>query len=89
MATVDMSHVQLWQPPLIPVSSKQRFAPLHIRKNSESDLTARLCNQSVSVDHKEGEGLGYNNHQTKSAVTAARLEQRGFAVQQENDAVET
>jgi hypothetical protein len=78
MATVDLSHVQFWQPPLNPLSSKQRPASPHIRKNSRSGLATNSRNEP---------GLLYNNAdeilrrkaQFKSAVTATLHQERDFA----------
>jgi hypothetical protein len=51
MATVDLSHVQFWQPPLNLSSSKQRPAS-HIRKNSRSGLATNSRNQPVLLHNK-------------------------------------
>ena len=84
MATVDLSHVQFWQLPLNPTSSK-RIASPHIRKNGRFGSTTSSHDQAASLD-KADEVLKRNN-QAKSTEAAAQYQGRGFAPQQEGDVV--
>jgi hypothetical protein len=85
MATVDLSHVQFWHPPLNPLPPKHT-ASLRIRKNGRSGWTTSSRNQPASLDNKADEILRRDN-QPKSAVAAAQHQGRDFAFQQEDDAV--
>jgi len=84
MATVDLSHVQFWQPPLNPTSSK-RIALPHIRKNGRSGSTTSSRNQPASLD--EADEVLKRDNQAKSADAAAQYQGRGLAPQQEDDVV--
>lgn len=84
MATVDLSHVQFWQPSLNPTSSK-RSSP-HIRKNGRSGPTTSSRDQPASLDSKADEILRRDNR-FKSAVALAQDQGRDSAIQQEDDAV--
>jgi hypothetical protein len=86
MATVDLSYVQFWQPPLNPLSSKQRTASPHIRKNGKSGSTTSSRNRPASLDDKADEILRRDD-QAKSAAAPAQYQGRDFAIQQEGDAV--
>jgi hypothetical protein len=84
MATVDLSHVQFWQPLLNPLPSKR--ASLHTRKNGGSGSTTSSRDQPASLHNKAGEILR-RNKQPKSAVAPAQHQGRDFACQQESDIV--
>ena len=86
MTTVDLSNVQFWQPPLNPISSKQRTASPHIRKNGRSGPTTSSRDQPASLDNKADEILRRND-QPKSAAAPAQYQGRDFASQQKDDAV--
>jgi len=85
MATVDLSHVQFWRPPLNPTSSKQRTASPHTRKNGRSGPTTSSRDQPASL-HKADEILG-RDKQPESAVAPAQHQGRGSAFQQEGNVV--
>jgi hypothetical protein len=85
MATVDLSHVQFWQPPLKLTSSKRRASP-HTGKNRRSGPTTSSRNQPASLHNKADEMLG-RDKQPESAVAPAQHQGRDSAFQQEGDAV--
>jgi hypothetical protein len=84
MATVDLSHVQFWQPLLNPFLSKRPSS--HIRKNGRSGSTTSSRSQPASLDNKADEILRRDD-QPKSAAAPAQYQGRDFAIQQEGDAV--
>lgn len=86
MATVDLSYVQFWEPPLNPLSSKRRAASLHKCKNGKSGSTTSSRNQPVSLDDKANEILERDN-QPNSAAAPAQYQGYDFAIQQEGGAV--
>jgi hypothetical protein len=86
MATVDLSHVQFWQPPLNPLPSKRHTALPHIRKSGKSGPTTSSRNQPASLDDKADEILRRDN-QPKFAAAPAQYQGRDFAIQQEGDEV--
>ena len=71
IATVDLSRVQFWQPPLNPLSSKQLPASLQIRKTGRSGSTKSSRNQPASLHNKADEAVTRDN-QAKSAIAAAK-----------------
>jgi len=77
IATVDMSHVQFWQPPSDPTHSKQHPTLPHMGKNGISGSTA-----------KQGKTLESDHHHAKSVAASAQPQGRDSAFQQEDKAVE-
>ncbi|TVY13031.1 hypothetical protein LARI1_G009055 [Lachnellula arida] len=80
MASIDLSRVQFWQPPLNLSSSKQRPASLHIRKNTRPSLTDSSRNQLASLPN---EALRHDNR-AKSAVAATRPQERDLTQHEVN-----
>jgi hypothetical protein len=87
MATVDLSRMQFWQPPLNPLSSKRHTASPHIRRNGTSSLVTSSDNLPASLHNKANEAL-MRNDQVKSAVAATLHQGCNIAFQHEDDAVE-
>jgi hypothetical protein len=85
MATVDLSHVQFWRPPLNPTPSKRRSS-LHTRENGRSGSTTSSRDQPALLHNRADEILG-RDKQPKSAVASTQHQGRDAAFQQEGDAV--
>jgi hypothetical protein len=79
MATVDLSRVQFWQPPL-------NTSSLHIRKNGRSGSITSSRNQPA-LPHNKVDGVLGRDNRFKSAVAPAQYQGRDSAIQQEDDAV--
>jgi hypothetical protein len=75
MATVDLSHVQFWRPPLNPTPSKR-----HTRKNGRSGSTTSSRDQPASLHNRADEILG-RDKQPKSAVAPTQHQRRDSAFQ--------
>jgi hypothetical protein len=85
MATVDLSNVHFWRPPLNPTPSKRRASP-HTRKNGRSGPTPSSRDQPASLYNRADEMLG-RDKQPESAAAPAWHQERDSAFQQEGDAV--
>jgi hypothetical protein len=85
IATIDLSHVQFWRPPLNPTSSKCRASP-HTCKNGRSSPTTSSRVQLASLHNRANEILG-RDKQPKSAVAPTQYQGRDSAFQQEGDVV--
>ena len=85
MATVDLSHVQFWQPPLNRASFKQHTAAPQIRKNGGCGLTASSRTPPVSPPYR-ADKLRLCSAHFEPAITAARSQRRDSTFQHEDNA---
>ena len=81
MATVDLNHVQFWQPPSNLSCHKQRTAP---RKHGSLDFSSQ---DKRALIHNKADPTFKRTNQPKCAVAATRHPGRDLEVQPEDEGV--